>query len=401
VSSQSSPSPLVGEGGGEGRHDLNIRPHPSPSRGRLGRGWGISQSSTIMSSNLRKGYTTGSCAQGAAKAATLMLLGRRRVDEVELETPSGKKLLLPVVDTELGDRYARCGVVKDSGDDPDVTHGARIYATVKFSDTPGVTLRGGKGVGIVTRPGLAVPVGEHAINPTPREMILRDVSSLLPDGQGAEVTITVPEGEALAEKTYNPRLGIKGGISIIGTTGIVEPKSINAYRTSLSLQLDVLRAQGMEKVTLVLGYVGERFCKTALHLPQDSIVKIGDHVGYMLDQCGEKGFKDVLLIGHIGKLVKVAGGQFNTHFRFGDRRIEIIVDHARRCGVDQKIIEAILHTTTAEATIDLLREHGMMKVFQAIVEEVASKVKRRVGDKFRIRCILLSLKGDVLASHGE
>lgn len=350
---------------------------------------------------LRKGYTTGSCAQGAAKAATLMLLGRRSVDEVEVETPSGTKLLLPVVDPELGDRYARCGVVKDSGDDPDVTHSARIYATVRFSDTPGVTLRGGKGVGIVTKPGLAVPVGEHAINPTPREMILRDVSGLLPHGQGAEVTITVPEGEVLAEKTYNPRLGIKGGISIIGTTGIVEPKSINAYRTSLSLQLDVLRAQGMEKATLVLGYVGERFCKKTLHLPEDSIVKIGDHVGYMLDQCAEKGFKDVLLIGHIGKLVKVAGGQFNTHFRFGDHRIEIIADHARRCGVDPKIIEAILRETTAEATVDLLRKYGMMNVFEAIAKEVASRVRHRVGQKLRIRCLLLSLKGEVLASHGE
>jgi cobalt-precorrin-5B (C1)-methyltransferase len=323
------------------------------------------------------------------------------VDEVELETPLGTKLLLPVIDTELGDQYARCGVVKDSGDDLDVTDGARIYATVRLSDTPGVTVRGGKGVGIVTKPGLAVPVGEHAINPTPREMILRDVSSLLPKGQGAEVTITVPEGEALAQKTYNPRLGIKGGISIIGTTGIVEPKSINAYRASLSLQLDVLRAQGMDNVTLVLGYVGEQFCKKVLHLREDSIVKIGDHVGYMLDQCGEKGFKDVLLIGHIGKLVKVAGGQFNTHFRFGDRRIEIIADHARRCGVDQKIIEAILRNETAEATIDLLREHGMMKVFQAIAEEVASKVKHRAGQKFKIRCILLSLKGEVLGSYDE
>jgi cobalt-precorrin-5B (C1)-methyltransferase len=351
--------------------------------------------------NLRKGYTTGSCAQGAAKAATLALLGRRGVDEVELETPSGIRLLLPVIDTELGDHYARCGVVKDAGDDPDVTHGATIYATVRFSDTPGVTIRGGKGVGIVTKPGLAVPVGEHAINPTPREMILREVSSLLPDGQGVEVTITVPEGEALAEKTFNPRLGIKGGISIIGTTGIVEPKSINAYTTSLSLQLDVLRAQGLETVTLVLGYVGERFCKRALHLPEESVIKIGDHVGFMLDQCAEKGFKEVLLVGHIGKLVKVAAGQFNTHFRFGDRRIETIVDHARRCGADQKLVEAILRETTAEATIDLMREHGMMNVFGDIAKEVASKVKHRVGQKFKIRCILLSLKGDVLASYDE
>jgi len=160
---------------------------------------------------LRKGYTTGTCAQGAAKAATLMLLTGEVQDRVDVETPSGIKLRLTIIDPEIGNGYSRCGVVKDSGDDPDITHGAKIYATVRFSDTPGVTIRGGKGVGIVTKPGLAVPVGEHAINPTPREMILREVSSLLPDGQGVEVTITVPEGEALAEKTFNPRLGIKGG----------------------------------------------------------------------------------------------------------------------------------------------------------------------------------------------
>ncbi len=351
--------------------------------------------------SLRKGYTTGSCAQGAAKAATLALLGRRSVDEVEFETPSGIKLLLPVIDTEVGDRYARCGVVKDSGDDPDITHGARIYATVRFSNRPGVTIRGGKGVGIVTKPGLAVPVGESAINPIPREMICREVSSLLQAGQGMEVTITVPEGEALAPRTFNPRLGIEGGISIIGTTGIVEPKSISAYRTSLSLELDVLRAQGLATVTLVLGYVGERFCRNVLRLPDDSVIKIGDHVGYMLDQCGEKGFKEVLLVGHIGKLVKVAGGQFNTHFRFGDHRIEIIADHARRCGADQELIAAVRGQTTAEATIDLLREDGMMNVFDAIVKEVTLRVRNRVGGRFRLRCILLSLKGDVLASDGE
>ncbi len=351
--------------------------------------------------SLRKGYTTGSCAQGAAKAATLMLLGRRRVDEVELETPSGIKLFLPVIDTELGDHYARCGVVKDSGDDPDVTHGAKIYATVKFSERPGVTLRGGEGVGIVTKPGLAVPMGEHAINPVPREMILREVSCLLRDGQGVEVIITVPEGEALAKKTYNPHLGIKGGISIIGTTGIVEPKSINAYRTSLSLELDVLRAQGKEKVTLVLGYVGERYCKQILHLPEDSVIKIGDHVGYMLDQCSKKGFKEVLLVGHIGKLVKVAAGQFNTHFRFGDHRIKTIADHARRCGVDQELVEAILRETTAEATVDLLRKHRMMIVFGRIAKEVALRVKDCVGERFRFHCILLSLNGEVLGRYDE
>jgi cobalt-precorrin-5B (C1)-methyltransferase len=330
-----------------------------------------------------------------------MLLKRRFLDWVEVETSSKVKLRLPVIDPEIGDCYASCAVVKDSGDDPDITHGAKIYATVRFSDRQGVTIQGGKGVGMVTKPGLAVPVGEHAINPTPREMIIKEVSSLLPEGQGLEVTIAVPEGEALAERTYNPRLGITGGISILGTTGIVEPKSIDAYKTSLSLQLDVLKAAGYEKATLVLGYVGEQYCQKALGLSSDSIIKIGDHVGFMLEQCKKKGIKEVFLIGHIGKLVKVAGGQFDTHFRFGDRRIETIAHHAKRCGAQPKIIEAILKVTTAEATISILSENGLTKVFDSIAREVVLRAKNLIGGKLWIHCILLSLKGEVLGSHDE
>ncbi len=351
--------------------------------------------------NLRKGYTTGSCAQGAAKASTLMLLTGKPLDWVEVETPSRMKLHLPVIDPEIGDRYASCGVVKDSGDDPDITHGAKIYATVRISDRRGVTIRGGKGVGVVTKPGLAVPVGEYAINPIPREMILREVFRLLPEDQGLEVIISVPDGEALAERTFNPRLGIIGGISILGTTGIVVPRSFDAYKTSLSLQLDVLKATGYSKVTLVLGYVGERFCKKSLRLPDDSIIKIGDHVGFMLEQCEKKGIKEVLLIGHIGKLVKVASGQFNTHYRFGDRRIETIAHHALRCGASQEITEEILQKTTAEATISILKENGLMRVFDDIAREVVLRAKNLVGGKLKIHCILLSLEGEVLGSHDE
>ncbi len=350
---------------------------------------------------LRKGYTTGTCAQGAAKASAKMLVTGRHVDDVEVETPSGVKLRLSIIDSEIGDHYAKCGVIKDSGDDPDTTHGARIYAMVRFSSAPGVTIKGGEGVGVVTKPGLALPAGEYAINPTPREMIRRDVSQFLPGDRGLEVIITVPDGEALAKGTFNPRLGIVGGISILGTTGIVEPKSIDAYKTSLSLQLDIFKAAGRGKPVLVLGYVGARFCREVLGLPEDSIIKIGDHVGFMLDQCERKGMEEVLLIGHIGKLVKVASGQFNTHSRFGDRRIETIAHHAIRRGASREIIETILRETTAEATIRILKENGLGKVFDDIAREVVVKSRNRVGGKLGIRCILLSLEGEVLGSHHE
>jgi cobalt-precorrin-5B (C1)-methyltransferase len=277
----------------------------------------------------------------------------------------------------------------------------KIYATVRFSGKRGVTIKGGKGVGVVTRPGLAIPVGEHAINPTPREMIRREAAGLLPEDQGLEVMITVPDGEALAEKTFNPRLGITGGISILGTTGIVEPKSIDAYKASLSLELDVMTASCSGKVILVLGYVGERFCKKVLGLSEDSFIKIGDHVGFMLDQCKKKGIAEVLLIGHIGKLVKVAGGQFNTHFRFGDRRMETLAEHAMHCGASRETIEAILREKTAEATIGILREKGLMKVFDEIAREVVSRGEKRVKGKPGIHCTILSLEGEILGSHHE
>jgi len=350
---------------------------------------------------LRKGYTTGTCAQAAAKAAALMLLTGRLLDRVEVETPSGVRLHLPVVDPEIGDGYSCCGVVKDSGDDPDTTHGTKICATVKFSAEPGVTIRGGKGVGVVTRPGLPVRVGDHAINPTPREMIRKEVAPLLLQDRGMEVIITVPNGEDLAEKTFNPRLGITGGISILGTTGIVEPKSVDAYKASLSLELDVLTATYGRKVTLVLGYVGERFCKNVLGLSEDAFLKIGDHVGFMLDQCRKKGMEEVLLIGHIGKLVKVARGQFNTHFRFGDHRVETIAVYAKRCGAGPETMEAILREKTAEATVGILKKKGLKSVFDEIAREVVSRSENRVEKKVRIRCILLSLEGEVLGRQNE
>jgi len=348
---------------------------------------------------LRNGYTTGTCAQGAAKASAMMLVTKKLLDWVEVETPSGVKLRLPLIGPEVGDHYAKCGVIKDSGDDPDTTHGAKIYAMVRFCSKLGVTIQGGEGVGVVTKPGLAVPVGEYAINPTPREMILKEVSQFLRRDRGLEVIISVPQGEELAKQTFNPRLGILGGISILGTTGIVEPKSMEAYKTSLSLQLDVLKATGHRKATLVLGYVGERFCKNVLRLPDDSVIKIGDHVGFMLEECARKRIEEVLLIGHIGKLVKVANGQLNTHSRLGDGRIDAIAHYATRLGADRGMINAIFQETTAEATVKIFRERGLMEIFDHIAQQVVSKTNEFVGDELKLSCIILSLGGEVLGSH--
>ncbi|TAN61044.1 cobalamin biosynthesis protein CbiD, partial [bacterium] len=271
---------------------------------------------------LKKGYTTGTCAQAAAKAAAVMLTTGKMLESVEVEIACGNVLNIVLCDQEITPEYARCAVIKDSGDDPDITHGAKIVAEVRPASKAGILIKGGIGIGRVTRPGLPVSVGEYAINPVPRKMIVRELSPYLAYFQGIEVVISVPRGEKLAKQTFNPRLGIEGGISILGTTGIVEPKSLSAYQASLSLQLDVIKASGSIRVALVPGYVGEKFCKEALGIKDDIIVKSGDHIGFMFEECAKKGIKEVVFAGHIGKLVKVANGQFNTHCRHGDGRLE-------------------------------------------------------------------------------
>lgn len=360
-----------------------------------------SNSSNPMNSKnsieLKKGYTTGTCAQAATKASCVMLSNHAIVDKVEVETPIGERLNIAIVDQVISDDYARCAVIKDAGDDPDVTDGAKIYAEARFSEIVGVTIKGGPGVGKVTKPGLAIGVGEWAINPMPRRMILKEASKFLPEGKGGlEVTISVPEGKKIAKRTFNPKLGIVGGISIIGTTGIVEPKSLDAYKASLGLELDVLTASGYDKAVLVLGYVGERFCKDVLKINEDAVVKIGDHIGFILEKCREKKIKDILLIGHIGKLIKVANGQFNTHYKFGDSRIDSITRYAKLCSADRKTVNSLLSVTTAEATIEILRKAKLMKAFDKIAQDVSMKAMEFVKNEVKVDCILLSLEGEAI-----
>lgn len=347
---------------------------------------------------MKNGFTTGTCAQAATKGACIMLANQKIVNEVEVKTPSGIKLNLGLVDQKIGENFAECAVIKNSGEEPDVTNGAKIFVKVRLSGKEGVDIKGAEGVGRITKPGLAAGVGEWAINPVPRKMILKEASKFLSDDKGLEVTVSVPGGKELAERTYNPKLGITGGISIIGTTGIVEPKSLNAYRASLALELNVLKAQGYNKAVLVLGYVGEEYSKKTLKLKSDSIIKIGDHIGFMLRQCAKKSIKEVLLIGHIGKLIKVANGQFNTHCSFGDNRVSSIARYVKLYGADKKTIEDVLNETTAEATIEILRKAGLAKVFEKIAQDVSAKAREFVNNKVKIDCIILSLNGKVLGS---
>ncbi len=348
---------------------------------------------------LKMGYTTGTCAQAATKGSALMLAKGKIISTVEVLTPSKNKFNIKLIDQKIGKSFAKCGVIKDSGDDPDVTNGIKVYSKVKKTDVYGIKITGGTGVGKVTKQGLAVPFGEYAINPIPKIMIKKEIEQALNDCKGIEVTISVPQGKKIAKHTFNSNLGILGGISIIGTSGIVLPRSVEAYKASLTLQLDVIKASGEKKVVLILGYVGEKYCNEVLKIKSDSFIKIGDHVGFMIKECSNKNMKNIHLIGHLGKLIKVANGQFNTNIKHGDNRIESIAEYAKKEGAKDKIINEILDQKTAEAAIEIIKNNNLMNVFKNITMDVSKKLKDYVNNKINLICTILSLNGEELAVY--
>lgn len=351
---------------------------------------------------LRRGFTTGMAAAAAAKGAAMMFFGGLIPETVETVTPSGITLNLVLSRREKGDGYACCGVVKDGGDDPDVTHGLEVCARVRPVDGEEVLLKGGPGVGVVTAPGLAVPVGEPAINPVPRAVILREVGAVLPPGQGAEVVISVNGGELAAQRTLNPRLGIVGGISILGTSGIVEPMSEDAFKSSLVPQLQVARARGYDTVVLTPGRIGERTAIERYGFPPDAVVQMSNFVGYMLREGGRLGMKGMILLGHHGKLAKVAAGVFHTHSKVADARLEAIASQAALLGASPAVIGEILESATAEASVSLLRAHGLMEVFPRLAARASRRAREYLGSygngDVSVGTVLISLRGEVLGA---
>jgi len=346
---------------------------------------------------LKEGYTTGTCAAAAAKAAALMLFSQEPVEKVEIVLPAGKKLTLAVSDLSWEKDTSTCAITKDGGDDPDRTHGTKIFATVsKYAGEDRVLIKGGQGVGLVTKPGLQIPVGEHAINPVPRKMIKQAVEEVLPLGEKVEVVISVPQGEELAKQTFNPRLGIQGGISILGTTGIVKPMSEEAFKASLALQLGIAKAKGLTEIVLTPGNIGEKIAKEKMDLPAEALVQMSNFVGFMLEECRKHGMKRVLLIGHHGKLVKVAGGIFHTHSHVADAKKEIIAAYSVLVGADRETVAQILEANTAEEILVLLEEKNLMSVFPLLAREVSKKAALNVYGEMEVGCILVSLSGRIL-----
>lgn len=332
---------------------------------------------------LRCGYTTGSSAAAASKAAALMLFSGKRVDSVYLLTPKGVGLTLSVEEIEFGAGFVSCAVKKDSGDDPDVTNGIRIYAKVsRFpADAPEVRIDGGKGIGRVTKPGLDQPPGEAAVNSVPRTMIRREMLEVMAEygyTGGLSVILSAPGGEEIAARTFNPKLGIVGGISILGTTGIVEPMSDAAVVDTIRIEMNMRRAAGKRYLLLTPGNYGADFISGTMGMNAERAVKCSNFIGDSLEYAAEMGFFGILLVGHIGKLVKLAGGMMNTHSRYGDCRAELFAAHAARCGADTETVRRLMESVMTDDMLDIVREAGLEK---AVIRSLGTKIEEHVAAK--------------------
>ncbi|PWM37167.1 MAG: cobalamin biosynthesis protein CbiD [Clostridiales bacterium] len=348
---------------------------------------------------LRHGYTTGTCAAAAAKAAALLLLTGEASAEICLPLPGGGQVILPVCSAVLEDQSAGCAVRKDSGDDPDVTDGVLVFAEVSRIPT-GFTVDGGEGIGRVTKAGLSCPVGSAAINPVPRQMITRSLEEAAGKADyrgGLAAIISIPGGEALAHRTYNPRLGIEGGLSILGTSGIVEPMSERALIDTIHVEMDVLRAAGVRTLILTPGNYGETFLREKLGFDLGRAVKCSNFVGEALDYAVQLGFAGILLVGHMGKLCKLAGGIMNTHSHVADARMELIGVHAALCGAGREVVEKIMDSLTTDEAVRILDEAEIKdEALRSLTGRVEYHLKARVGEDIPTGAILFSNRYGVL-----
>lgn len=348
----------------------------------------------------KRGYTTGSCATGAAKAATYMILTKETLETVNIDTPKGIPLNLKVENVDINNDFAQCSIQKDGGDDIDATHKMHIYAKAELIDSNEIIIDGGIGIGRVTKKGLGIEIGKAAINKTPISMIQSEVRKVIGDTKGVKITIFAPEGETIAKKTFNPRLGIVGGISIIGTTGIVEPMSDEGWKKSLSIELEMKKAQGMDKVILVPGNHGEMFIKESLGIDSKYIVRTSNFIGYMLKEAQRIGFKKILMSGHLGKYVKIAGGIFNTHSKVADARNEILIANLALMNAPFELINKINECLTTEEFIEIL-EDDKYKKYKEIYNILSEKCKKRIDiymndDEIDIEVMIFSMEKKLL-----
>lgn len=354
---------------------------------------------------LRCGYTTGSCAALAAAGAAELLLTGQAPETLTLLTPGGLRIeTTPVFCRMEGDR-AVCAVQKDAGDDPDVTDGILIVATVGRT-AEGITIDGGEGIGKVTRPGLDRAVGEAAINSVPRRMIFTAMETVCDELNypgGLKVVISAPGGRDIAKKTFNPMLGIEGGISILGTSGIVEPMSEQAIVDTIALEIRQKAASGSRRLIFCPGNYGLDFLSKEMPgLEAIPRVKCSNYIGDALDLAILEGMEEVLLIGHVGKLVKLAGGIMNTHSRMADCRRELFCAHAALCGADRIICESLMQQVTTDGCLEILKNARLCKpVMESLLREIQTVLERKSGGTCRFGAVLFSNVYGLLGKTAE
>ena len=382
----------------------------------------------------RRGYTTGSCATGASKAAVYMLITKNRINTINIDTPKGIPLLLKVDNINISDTFVECSIKKDGGDDIDATHTMDIYAraeivakndknkgylTLKDIDSLStnseckselykfIRVYGGTGIGVVTKKGLSVDVGKPAINPTPLKMINHEIRKLIGDNfesilgndKVLKITIFAPQGETVAKKTFNPRLGIVGGISIIGTTGIVEPMSDEGWKKSLSIELQMKKEQGLDKIILVPGNHGEQFIREKLNLDIKYVVRVSNFIGYMIKEAQRIGYKKILMAGHIGKFIKVSAGIFNTHSKVADARSEILVANLALMGARYEFLNKINQCVTTEEAVELINNSEYREVYNILSNKCMERVKQYLNedsDDIDVEVIIFSMDKSLL-----
>ena len=372
-----------------------------------------------MAKRLRGGYTTGACVAAGAKAAAPYMQDSLTADVVEITALDGTRLMIPIKKIERLDDgrlpegalppVIRAEVVKDAGDDPDITNGTSVFVTLTLARSeddlkavPGVSVRhenilfeAGEGIGHATKPGLSLSVGEPAINPGPRQLVHNSLLEAFGSPRPCRVRTDIPAGRELAKKTLNPVLGIEGGISIIGTTGVLRPMSEEAFKESLVPQIKVARAAGFDTQIFVPGKIGERIA-ASWGLPEAGMVQTSNFIGYMLEAAAEIGLKRILLFGHIGKLAKVAAGVFHTHNRVGDARLEVLAAYSGAMGMPGEGIERILGAVTTEEALPVIGEYGLEKVYEVIAARASYRAERLIFNKVQVGTVLVTLQGELL-----
>lgn len=354
---------------------------------------------------LRTGYTTGTTATAATKGALYALINGKPMQQVAVSLPKGRSVTLKIAWTKNeNNEKITCAAIKDGGDDPDATHGAEICSTVSFSkNASNIHIDGGKGVGRVTKPGLGLEIGKAAINPTPLKMLeqaVREVAGHELEKQGVDVVISVPNGEEIAKKTDNPRLGIVGGISILGTTGLVLPYSTASFAASIRQGLDVATAMGADTVLLTTGGRSEDFAKELFKLPDHCFIQMGDFAGYSIKQCANKmTIRQVIIAGFIGKLTKMAMGIKQTHVAGSHIDMEFMARLAAECEAPPNVVEEIGSANTARHVSEIIKKNNIISYYDHVCKRVSEQMHEHAKGKLQIEVVLFEFDGTVIGRY--